>query len=226
MHVCGRHCTRTRTVHKVEGKEPSCRRGSHLVCSHFGAPGGSRSSLGRESLLASRGQRSTCTQYAIRNLIHCGGTSSSSSRCHCQDACFGVFVFTLSFVVPSDITLTRPLSSCPSFEPYYDPVPVHHWMTDNPMFPIGTCVLYAALIFGGQHLMRNSESWKWRNAMSAWNLFLSVFSTIGMLRTAPQLLHNLTSMSLRDNLCLDPRSTYGSGSTGLWVQAFILSKFP
>ena len=28
------------------------------------------------------------------------------------------------------------------------------------------------------------------------------------------------------NLCLDPRSMYGSGSTGLWVQLFILSKLP
>ena len=62
--------------------------------------------------------------------------------------------------------------------------------------------------------------------MAAWNLGLSLFSWMGMFRTLPQLLHNLTTMSIRDNLCLDPTETYGSGSTGLWVQLFILSKFP
>ena len=113
-----------------------------------------------------------------------------------------------------------------SFEKYYDPVPVHKWMDENPLFPILTCTIYAIAIFSGQYLMKDSQSWKWRRSMAAWNLFLSVFSGIGMLRTMPQLAHNLATMSLRDNLCLDPRSTYGSGSTGLWVQLFILSKIP
>jgi hypothetical protein len=99
-------------------------------------------------------------------------------------------------------------------------------MESQPLLPIVVCALYAILIFGGQYLMENSESWKWRRSMAAWNLFLSVFSGIGMLRTLPQLLHNLATMSVRDNLCRDPRETYGSGSTGLWVQLFILSKFP
>jgi elongation of very long chain fatty acids protein 6 len=74
--------------------------------------------------------------------------------------------------------------------------------------------------------MRNRQAWNWRNSMALWNLGLSLFSWIGMFRTAPQLGHNLMTMSLRDNFCLDPRSSYGSGSTGLWVQLFVLSKFP
>jgi elongation of very long chain fatty acids protein 6 len=94
------------------------------------------------------------------------------------------------------------------------------------MVPVFGVVAYVALILWGQHAMKNREPWNWRRAMAIWNLSLSVFSGIGMLRTAPQLAHNLFSMSVRDNLCLDPRSTYGSGSTGLWVQLFILSKFP
>lgn len=94
------------------------------------------------------------------------------------------------------------------------------------MVPVFVCVAYVALIFGGQHIMAKREPWNWRRAMAMWNLSLSVFSWIGMARTAPQLAHNLYNMSVRDNLCLDPRATYGSGSTGLWVQLFILSKFP
>ena len=113
-----------------------------------------------------------------------------------------------------------------SFEKKYDPIPVLNWMRDHPIVPIFGVILYGILICLGQYFLKDQDSWKWRNSLAVWNLFLSVFSTIGMLRTAPQLLHNLTTLSLRDNLCTDPRITYGSGSTGLWVQLFILSKFP
>lgn len=112
------------------------------------------------------------------------------------------------------------------FESKYAPVDVLDFMTNHPMIPIVTCVMYCILIFGGQFLMKNREAWKWRNTLAAWNLLLSIFSAIGMARTLPNLLHNLASYSIRDNFCMDPRITYGSGSTGLWVQLFILSKFP
>ena len=112
------------------------------------------------------------------------------------------------------------------FEKKYDPIPVLDWMRDNSMIPVAAVALYAVLIFAGQYSMRNKPAGQWRNALAVWNLGLSLFSWIGMARTLPQLLHNLSTMSLRDNFCLDPRTTYGSGSTGLWVQLFILSKFP
>jgi len=112
------------------------------------------------------------------------------------------------------------------FEKEYDPLPVLQWMQQNSMVPVFACAAYGALILWGQHAMSKREPWNWRRTMAVWNLGLSVFSWIGMFRTLPQLAHNLYYMSFRDNLCLDPRATYGSGSTGLWVQLFILSKFP
>lgn len=112
------------------------------------------------------------------------------------------------------------------FEKKYDPIPVLEWMRAHPIFPMVAVVVYVVLIFGGQYAMRNKEPWNLRGLMALWNLSLSVFSWIGMSRTLPQLAHNLYHASLRDNLCLDPRITYGSGSSGLWVQLFILSKFP
>jgi len=121
----------------------------------------------------------------------------------------------------------------PHLEPLYfemekahNPRPVLEYMSDNPLLPMITCGVYVVLIFGGQYLMRNQVSWKWRKAMAGWNLLLSVFSFVGMARTFPHLIHNLVAYSVRDNFCMDPRATYGSGSTGLWVQLFILSKFP
>ena len=113
-----------------------------------------------------------------------------------------------------------------SFEKFYDPIPVLDWMRDHSLVPLFAVSAYCVLIFGGQYLMRDRQAWNWRRTMALWNLSLSLFSWIGMFRTLPQLLHNLYYMSVRDNLCLDPRATYGSGSSGLWVQLFILSKFP
>lgn len=112
------------------------------------------------------------------------------------------------------------------FEKKYDPIPVLDWMRYHSMAPVYAVVLYGVLIATGQYAMRNREAWNWRRFMALWNLTLSVFSWIGMFRTLPQLLHNLYYMSIRDNLCMDPRVSYGSGSSGLWVQLFVLSKFP
>mmetsp|Transcript_27068 Transcript_27068/g.30892 ORF Transcript_27068/g.30892 Transcript_27068/m.30892 type:complete len:289 (+) Transcript_27068:77-943(+) len=111
-------------------------------------------------------------------------------------------------------------------EKAYNPRPVLDYMKDNPLVPVFACGSYVILIFAGQYLMRNQQSWQWRRVMAAWNLLLSVFSFVGMARTFPNLIHNLVTYTLRDNFCIDPRVTYGSGSTGLWVQLFILSKFP
>ncbi|KAL7570869.1 hypothetical protein ACA910_018933 [Epithemia clementina (nom. ined.)] len=113
-----------------------------------------------------------------------------------------------------------------SFEKYYDPIPVSSWMEARPLFPIMTCLLYALAIVAGQAYFANRERWHWRWTMAAWNLTLSAFSTLGLLRTLVQLWHNLHTRSIHDNFCQNPQQAYGSGSTGLWVQLFILSKFP
>jgi hypothetical protein len=113
-----------------------------------------------------------------------------------------------------------------SHEMFYDPIPVLLWMQAHTWLPIVACVLYVVGIVGGQAYFATRERWNWRYSLAAWNLFLSVFSLMGMLRTAPHLFHNMLTLSFRDNMCHDPRVTYGSGSTGLWVQFFVLSKFP
>lgn len=112
------------------------------------------------------------------------------------------------------------------WEKKYDPIPALNWMKAHPNVPIIAVALYGILIVLGQRYMKDKESWGWRRTMAFWNLGLSLFSWLGMARTLPQLVHNLVTLSLRDNLCQDPRVTYGSGSAGLWVQLFILSKFP
>lgn len=112
------------------------------------------------------------------------------------------------------------------FEKNYDPSRFAQWMRYHSMVPVYAVVLYGILIAGGQYAMKNRLPWNWRGLMALWNLSLSVFSWIGMFRTLPSLLHNFYYMSIRDNFCIDPTASYGTGSTGFWVQLFILSKFP
>jgi elongation of very long chain fatty acids protein 6 len=99
-------------------------------------------------------------------------------------------------------------------------------MAQQSWIPIVACLAYGAAILGGQAYFRTRPRWHWRNTLAVWNATLSLFSLLGLVRTLPQLVHNLSTASLADNLCADPQTTYGSGSTGLWVQLFILSKFP
>lgn len=113
-----------------------------------------------------------------------------------------------------------------SWEKHYDPIRVLRWMQERPYLPITSIVAYCVLCVVGRQIMAKKEAWKWRKYLAVWNFSLSLFSWIGAFRTAPQLYHNLMTMSLRDNLCINPQITYGSGSSGLWVQLFVLSKFP
>jgi elongation of very long chain fatty acids protein 6 len=99
-------------------------------------------------------------------------------------------------------------------------------MVDHPMIPIVAVLLYGVLIGMGKMYFSSRSRWDWRITMSLWNLSLSVFSLIGFVRTAPKLYANLTNYSMLENFCFDPESHFGSGSSGLWIQLFILSKFP
>jgi hypothetical protein len=99
-------------------------------------------------------------------------------------------------------------------------------MIENPWLPIVAILLYGLFIVAGQAYFSTRDPWDWRNLMACWNLGLSVFSTIGFLRTAPALVHLATQYTFHENLCIDPESHFGSGVAGMWVQLFILSKFP
>jgi hypothetical protein len=108
----------------------------------------------------------------------------------------------------------------------YEPVGLRDWMVANPMVPIIAVVLYGVFILAGRSYFQGRPAWNWRTSMALWNLFLSIFSAIGFCRVVTQLVHNFFHYSVPENFCFDPENFYGSGATGLWVQLFVLSKFP
>ena len=105
---------------------------------------------------------------------------------------------------------------------------VCRFMRNHNWIPVVACVFYAFLIFWGRYsFMNDKKPWKGsRPYLAAWNFMLSSFSFMGSFRVMCNLIYNLSTLSLRDNFCLNPQETYGSGSTGLWIQMFVLSKFP
>jgi len=132
----------------------------------------------------------------------------------------GTIFFEIACVYPTLGKLYLP------FEKFFIPETVGAIMQKNPMLPVWACIVYLAAITWGRSYMVKRPAGSWRKVLAAWNLLLSLFSAVGALRTAPHLLHNLTSYPLRHVMCGHPGEMYGIGSTGLWVQLFILSKFP
>lgn len=85
-------------------------------------------------------------------------------------------------------------------------------------------VLYVVGIFGGQKLMEKRQPFDLKWPLAYWNLLLSVFSIMGMLRVVPHLFYLLATKGPSVVACGAPEPLYGNAAVGFWVQAFILSK--
>lgn len=94
------------------------------------------------------------------------------------------------------------------------------------LLPPMIVALYLLSIVFGQRYMKDQKPWEWKKKLALWNLFLSLFSFMGMVRMVPPLIYMSQTKSIRSNMCDDPYATWLSGSTGTWVQFFILSKIP
>mmetsp|Transcript_15592 Transcript_15592/g.18983 ORF Transcript_15592/g.18983 Transcript_15592/m.18983 type:complete len:315 (+) Transcript_15592:184-1128(+) len=115
---------------------------------------------------------------------------------------------------------------------YYNEIGFYfqEYVTSSAILPkiIAPCVviLYVVGIKFGKESMANRKPWQWRNILAAWNFFLCLFSFMGMIRTILPVFHYMNTLSIRENMCNSPYQTWMTGTTGLWFQLFILSKFP
>jgi len=103
---------------------------------------------------------------------------------------------------------------------------IYHWMQNNPWFPVFALGIYGALIVAGKKYFKDRNPWKLRKTLALWNFSLSLFSLCGVFRLLPQVLYFTTHLPLKESVCGDVEFYYGRGSSGLWVQLFVLSKFP
>ena len=62
--------------------------------------------------------------------------------------------------------------------------------------------------------------------MAAWNLFLAIFSFIGMTRVVPHLLYSIYRNGYYHTICGETLPHYGHGAVSFWCTLFVLSKIP
>jgi len=102
----------------------------------------------------------------------------------------------------------------------------YSFMLRNPITPFIAITLYGIMCIYGPRFFNNRKPWNFRNGLAAWNFFLSTFSFVGAMRLVPQVLFLLTNYPIRENICGDVGFFYSRGSSGFYVQMFVLSKFP
>ncbi|XP_024141206.1 elongation of very long chain fatty acids protein 6 [Oryzias melastigma] len=110
------------------------------------------------------------------------------------------------------------------FERRFDQQRAFEWMQENWRSSFMLCGLYAALVFGGQHFMRERPKLNLRRPLMLWSLSLAIFSIIGAVRTGTYMLHVLLNGGFRQSVC--DSSFYKAPVTKFWAYAFALSKVP
>ena len=113
-----------------------------------------------------------------------------------------------------------------AIERNYDPQPGLNFVKENMYLPGYIVTGYISACYLGQKFMKNRKPFDLSTPLAYWNLFLSLFSFVGMTRTVPELIYNINNLTIKENLCSDPMTTFGKGACGLWVQLFIFSKIP
>nr|XP_015203370.1 PREDICTED: elongation of very long chain fatty acids protein 6-like isoform X1 [Lepisosteus oculatus] len=110
------------------------------------------------------------------------------------------------------------------FERRFDERGAIDWMQENWSKAFMFCGLYAALIFGGQHFMRQRPKLELRKPLVVWSFSLAIFSIIGAVRTGLYMMYVLTTSGFKQSVC--DQSFYSGPVSKFWAYAFVLSKAP
>ncbi|KAJ9458929.1 putative fatty acid elongation protein 3 [Diplonema papillatum] len=128
----------------------------------------------------------------------------------------------------------QPFQLMPALRPFYTQAEAEwdmrdglQYAKDNWSVPIAACVVYYfGVVLLLRRVMEHQKQFDLQLLFAAWNWALAVFSLVGTTRTVPHLLYRLRYESFEATICGFPTDTWGSYSTGLWVQLFIFSKVP
>mmetsp|Transcript_26753 Transcript_26753/g.50961 ORF Transcript_26753/g.50961 Transcript_26753/m.50961 type:complete len:321 (-) Transcript_26753:669-1631(-) len=97
---------------------------------------------------------------------------------------------------------------------------------DHAEIPILAVAAYLFIVFYVPDVLKSREPFNLKGAFALWNLFLAIFSTLGVTRTLPHLVSTLSARGFKYTVCEDPTIWYNNGACGLWVGLFIYSKIP
>uniref|UniRef100_A0A8C5R3P1 Elongation of very long chain fatty acids protein n=1 Tax=Leptobrachium leishanense TaxID=445787 RepID=A0A8C5R3P1_9ANUR len=110
------------------------------------------------------------------------------------------------------------------FEKSFDEQVAIQWMQENWSKSIFFSLLYAALIFGGQRVMKERRGFELRRPLVLWSFTLAVFSIIGAIRTIWYMGNVLISRGFKESVC--DSGFYSGPVSKFWAYAFVISKVP
>jgi hypothetical protein len=108
----------------------------------------------------------------------------------------------------------------------FEPLPWLNFAQRHWEIPIISVLAYLGFCYIGSRVMAKRTAFDLRMVLALWNLALSAFSFLGMIRTVPPLLHNIATLHFEATICTVPTTDWGRGTTGFWVTMFIMSKIP
>lgn len=97
------------------------------------------------------------------------------------------------------------------------------WLRSHWQWTLVVAVGYLAAVFYGQKLMRDRKPFNLKRPLFIWNFVLAIFSTLGTIRTVPELLTVLREGGLHGAIC-DEGGLARKGPFGQWVWFFCVSK--
>jgi len=113
-----------------------------------------------------------------------------------------------------------------NFEQDYDQAEIRGWMQEHWQQVCGfASVVYVVMIVVGQSYMASRPRFELRGLLAAWNIFLAVFSIMGVCRTLPEMLYTLKTQGMVGTLCI-PSFLPRDPVSGIWTWLFVLSKVP
>lgn len=107
---------------------------------------------------------------------------------------------------------------------YFDGYAWTRWTSEHWGIPLVAVSIYLVMIPLLRSHVAKSGKYNTRTFALWWNVFLSVFSMVGLSACAPVMLSELWNNGTDFTICANA-SWYGHGWHGLWVALFIYSKF-
>jgi len=96
------------------------------------------------------------------------------------------------------------------------------WVDQHFYLTFQVSTLYVLFVFGTKFLMRNRRPFDLFVPLNAWNLFLAVFSIMGIVNLTPEFFDTLFNSGFQNSYCKVQNFT--AGKNGYWVWLFIVSK--
>ena len=108
-------------------------------------------------------------------------------------------------------------------DPEFDYAERRRWLKSHWHWTVPAAVVYLGAVYYGQRLMRDQKAYNLKKPLFLWNFVLAIFSTLGTIRTVPELLSVLREGGLHGAIC-DEGGLGRHGPFAQWVWLFCVSK--